>query len=245
LGHLGGTFSVVEILTSLYYLDFIRDTRDECPVGLRDRLILSKGHACLALYPILLDLGLIDQDLYDSYGSDGGLGGQLDISLPGVGWNTGSLGHAVGVGAGIAMGAKIFNFDTRVFAVLGDAELAEGSFWEAVAFASDFSLKNLTVIVDRNRLSVTSELGDDAIFREIRTKLKAFGWHYIDLDGHDFSAIELGLQQALDSSLPTLIMANTIKGKGVGFMQNSADWHHGAPSQDDFESAMSWLDAAQ
>lgn len=237
-GHLGGTFSVADILVSLYFSPFIQLEGISADTQLRDRLLLSKGHACLALYSILRMKGLLGQEQYDSYGLDGGLGAQLDISTPFVDWNTGSLGHAVGIGAGMALGFRNMKLGQRVFVVLGDAELAEGSVWEAVLFASEQKLSNLIVIVDRNRLSVTSALEDDSIFSEFPAKMSAFGWNYIEIDGHDFSAIEAGLADALVSQAPALILANTIKGKGVPFMEGVIDWHHGAPSDEQFELAL-------
>ena len=242
-GHLGGTFSVADILVSIYFSPFLRLEGVSEEIEIRDKLLLSKGHACLALYSILRMKGLLSQEQFDSYGLDGGLGAQLDISTPFVDWNTGSLGHAVGIGAGIALGFRNQNLDKRVVAILGDAELAEGSVWEAILFASEQKLSNLVVIVDRNRLSVTSELNDDALYSEFPSKMRAFGWNFSEIDGHNFASIEAGLRGALESQAPTLLLANTIKGKGVPFMEGVLDWHHGAPSQEQFERALEALGA--
>ncbi|NQV73991.1 transketolase [bacterium] len=238
LGHLGGTFSAVELLVALYKIPYIRNLGHDGDSINRDRFILSKGHACLALYPILLDLGLIDSEKLDSYGRNGGLGGQLDISIPGVDWNTGSLGHAVGIGCGMALGVSSPPRDIRIITLLGDAELSEGSVWEAIAFAGDFALSGLTVIVDRNRLAVTSEIGDDSIYKELGIKLDSFGWSAMEIDGHSFPEIDQALSTAVESNRPTLIVANTVKGRGVSFMERNLRWHHGAPSAEEYKAAL-------
>lgn len=234
LGHLGGTFSVVEILVTLYLSGFLRPRAASGLMGPRDSLILSKGHACLALYSILNRLDVLPDRALDSFGSNGGLGAQLDTSVPGVHWNSGSLGHAIGVGAGLALGERFSESESRVFAVVGDAEFSEGSIWEAMQFASDYELSRFVTVVDRNRLSVTSALDDDGIFARFQDKVEAFGWLYLECDGHDFSALEHGLEVALSAEKPALLIANTIKGKGVSFMEGNLRWHHGVPSEEDY-----------
>lgn len=235
MGHLGGTYSCVELLVALYYGGFMRVDAKRPDWAERDRLILSKGHACLALFPILVDLGFMPRSRLDTYGQDGGLGGQVDVGIPGVDWNTGSLGHALGVGAGMALAARLDKKDFRAYVILGDAEVAEGSVWEAVAFASDLSLSNLVCIIDRNRLSVTEVMEDDSIFRSFRAKLESFGWACREIDGHSFPAIAAALGEARVA--PTMILANTIKGKGVSFMEGVVRWHHGVPTAKELEIA--------
>ena len=234
-GHLGGTFSCVELLVYLYYnmLEIKDDPRDP----LRDRFILSKGHACLALFPILVDLGFMKQEQFDTYGEDGGLGGQIDISMPGVDWNTGSLGHSVGVCAGMALAAKLDKQDFCAYTVIGDAECVEGSVWEAITFAGDHQLDNLVCIVDRNRLSVTDVLGDDTFFRGYPKALQQLGWRCFEMNGHSFEDMDRVFYEVNLSSRPSMIIANTIKGKGVSFMENDAKWHHGCPTKEQMEIA--------
>lgn len=236
-GHLGGTFSCVDLLSALYYGGILRVDAARPRWPDRDRLILSKGHACLALYSILADLGFMTRERMETYGLNGGLGGQLDLSVPGVDWNTGSLGHALGVCAGISLAAKLDGKDFYAYTILGDAELAEGSVWEAIAFAADRQLGNLVGIIDRNRLSVTDVLEDDAIYRNLERTLDGFGWTYVEIDGHSFPAIFTAFETAKASPRPTMIVANTIKGKGVSFMENEVKWHHGVPTRDEIAVA--------
>lgn len=241
LGHLGGTFSVVEILVTLYLSGFIRRQSPSQGKGPRDSLLLSKGHACLALYSILNSLQVLPDEALSSFGLDGGLGAQLDTRVPGVHWNTGSLGHAIGVGAGIALGEKLSGTEGRIFALLGDAEFSEGSIWEAMNFASEHGLSRLVTIVDRNRLSVTSSLDENGMFANFQDKVEAFDWVYLECDGHDFSELQHSLEVAVAGDRPALLVANTLKGKGVSFMEQNIKWHHGVPSEEEYFLAASEL----
>lgn len=236
-GHLGGTYSCVDLLVALYYGGILRIDPQKPDWPERDRFILSKGHACLALYSILVDLGFLTTTQLDSYGEDGGLGAQLDVSIAGVDWNTGSLGHALGVTAGMALAARMDGRDNIAVTIMGDAEIAEGSVWEAIAFASDFGLSNLVAIIDRNRLSVTEVLEDDAIFRNFREKIGSFGWAFVEIDGHSYPSIMGALSAIRGGDRPTMILANTIKGKGVSFMENVLKWHHAVPTWAEVEIA--------
>ena len=236
-GHLGGTYSSVDILVALYFGRVLRIDPHRADWSGRDRFILSKGHACLALYAILVDLGFLSQERLDTYGKDGGLGGQIDVSIPGVDWNTGSLGHALGVTAGMTLAARMDGQDYTAYSLLGDAEIAEGSVWEAVAFAGDQRLSNLTAIIDRNRLSVTDALEDDSIFGNFKEKIEGFGWNYERIDGHDIRIVLDTLRRSRSSDRPTMILADTIKGKGVSFMENTLKWHHTVPSSTELDLA--------
>ena len=199
---------------------------------------MGKGHACLSLYPILLDLGFITKERYLEYGKNGSsLGGQLDISIPGVEYNTGSLGHALGICAGIAKAAKMDKRDNRAVAMLGDAECDEGAIWEAVFFAAEHKLNNLICIIDRNRLSVTQEIESEVLFGSFDTKMNLFDWNCHVIDGHNYKEIFEALELAAAATRPTMILANTIKGKGVSFMENGVKWHHSIPSQKEVELA--------
>jgi len=236
MGHLGGTFSCIELLISLYYggiFNFHLGTRDKN----RDRFILSKGHACLALYSILFDQGVIsDNDLF-SYCSDGGLGAQLDTSVPGIDWNTGSLGHSIGICCGFALAARMDGSQRRSCTLIGDAECSEGSIWESLVYAGENHL-NIIVIVDRNRLSVTEVLDNDSFFR--KELFHNFGWDFYDINGHEFDQILPTLKMCATNK-PSIIIANTIKGKGISFMENKIEWHHGNITEEQYKLAMSEL----
>ena len=236
-GHLGGTYSCLDLLVALYYGDVLNINLNNFEGNERDRFILSKGHACLALYVILEDLGIITKDALNSYGDNGGLGAQLDISVPGVDWNTGSLGHALGVVSGIAMASKMNNKSFHAYTILGDAEMSEGSVWEAIAFAGDHCISNVIGIIDRNRLSVTEVLEDDGIFRNYAAIVESLGWVALEINGHDYEEILEALNKAKNNKKPTMILANTVKGKGVSFMENSLKWHHSIPSSKELEIA--------
>jgi len=237
-GHLGGSFSCVELLVSLYYGKFIRISSNKPKDPNRDFFIMGKGHACLSLYPILLDLGFISKDRYLEYGKNGSsLGGQLDVTIPGVEYNTGSLGHALGVCAGIAKAAQIDNRKNRAISLLGDAECDEGSIWEAIMFAAEHKLNNLLCIIDRNRLSVTQKIDSEILFGDFEEKMNLFEWDCYTIDGHNYTEIFEALDKFSSSDRPTMILANTIKGKGVSFMENDVKWHHTMPSMNEVEIA--------
>lgn len=239
-GHIGGTFSCTDILVALYYGKILRVDPNNPKWDERDRLILGKGHACLALYNILVDLGFFDISRLQEYGRDGSsLGGQLNIDTPGVEYNTGSLGHALGVGAGMALAAKLNNKDYRVFAIVGDGECAEGSIWESIMFASQHRLNNLIGIIDRNRLSVTDVVEEDDWSGKLDGKLKACGWKCLAINGHSFAEIFSALSSLNDR--PLMIIANTVKGKGVSFMEDGLKWHHSIPTREEFKLAMKEL----
>ena len=242
-GHIGGTFSCADILVALYYGGILRFDPNNPKWDGRDRLILGKGHACLALYNILVDLGFFDISRLREYGRDGSyLGGQLNIDTPGVEYNTGSLGHALGVGAGMAMAAKLDGKGYRVFAIVGDGECGEGSIWESVMFASKRRLNNLIGIVDRNRLSVTDMVEEDDGSGRLDDKFKACGWQCEVIDGHSFEAILSALGSPERLQQPLMIIADTVKGKGVSFMEDGMKWHHSVPNREEFERAKKELE---
>lgn len=237
-GHIGGTFSCTDILVSLYYGKILRTDPNNPKWNERDRLILGKGHACLALYNILVDLGFFDISLLQEYGKNGSrLGGQLNIDTPGVEYNTGSLGNAFGIGAGMALAAKLDNKKYRVFAIVGDGECGEGSIWESVMFAGQHRLNNLIGIVDRNRLSVTDVIEEDDGFGRLDDKFRACGSKCVIIDGHSFKEI-LDTFSILDKlEQPLMVIANTVKGKGVSFMEDGVKWHHSVPTREEFKLA--------
>ena len=236
-GSLGGTLSCLDILIALYFKPILNVSSDEANDTNRDRFILSKGHACVALYLILKKLNYIDDETLRSYGDNGGLGAQLDYYIPGVDWNTGSLGHALGVIAGMALSARMNSQAYHSYTILGDAEMSEGSIWEALTFIGDNKLSNLTCIIDRNRLSVTEELEDVGLFRDFNRIMSSLGWEPIEIDGHNYDEIITSLQKSRISKKPTIILANTIKGKGISFMENNIKWHGAIPSKEEVEIA--------
>jgi transketolase len=241
IGHLGGTFSCIDLLVGLYYGGTFRFDPENSQFVERDRLILSKGHACLALYSIFLEKGFISRETYMTFGRDGGLGAQLDVSTPGVDWNTGSLGHSIGITAGISLALRLNGKSNYAFSIIGDAELSEGSAWEAIAFAGDQNLSNLVVIIDRNKLSVTEVLEDDAIYSNLGLKVESFGWNFVEIDGHSQLEIVNFLNSIRNSTKPTMLLANTIKGKGVSFMENQIKWHHAMPTPEEIVLARNEL----
>ncbi|MDC3155293.1 thiamine pyrophosphate-dependent enzyme [Pelagibacteraceae bacterium] len=235
-GHLGGTFSCVELLVCLYYSKIFKFDSKNLKNKKND-----KGHACSALYWILYDKGFISKKTFDSYALDQGLGAQLDININGVDWNTGSLGHSIGVATGVALGNKLSQNKKKSITLIGDAECAEGSIWESLIFAGERKVSDLIVIVDRNRLSVTEELSDDSFFSILPKTLNSLGWKYIDINGHNIDEIITALKTANNSKKPSFILANTIKGKGVSFMENKKDWHHSLPSNIEIHLALNEL----
>lgn len=242
-GHLGGVYSCAELLVALYYGGILRVDPARPSWQERDRFFMGKGHACLGLYPILLDLGFMDQARFDSYGRDGGLGGQLDRTIPGVEYNTGSLGHVLGIAAGVALAAQLDGRSSRTFALLGDAECYEGAIWEALIFAGQRRLDRLVGIIDRNRLSVTDVLDDDSFFKGLPEAVRGFGWDCYEIDGHTFPDLLRTFETVRAAKQPSLIIANTIKGKGVSFMEQSIQWHHGVPDARELELARRELGA--
>ena len=237
-GHIGSTFSCCELLVALYFGKVLNFNLKRIKDKNRDRFILSKGHACLALYAIFRDLRIISQKKFLSYGKDGGLGGQLDVNIPGVDFNTGSLGHSIGVGEGMTLAGKLDNLNYTVYTLIGDSELYEGSCWEAIIFAGDQKINNLVVIIDRNRFMVTDKLEDNAIYKELDVKIKKMGWDYFEIDnGHDFKQIIPTLKKATSSKKPAMVIANTIKGKGISFMENGLGWYTQVPSKEEYEKA--------
>lgn len=237
-GHLGGTFSCTDLLVAMYYGSGMKFDPANPRWRDRDRLLVGKGHACLALYAIFLDLDMISRERYDEYGKDGGsLGAQLDTSIPGIEYNTGSLGHVLGVAAGMALASKLDSRDFRAYALMGDAELYEGSIWEAMIFAGEQGLDKLVGIIDRNRLSVTDVLDDEGLFKDLRAKVRAFDWDYYEIDGHSFPEILGVFKEVRNARKPVMITANTVKGKGVSFMEHGIKWHHEVPNETELELA--------
>ncbi|MTV49687.1 transketolase [Heliobacillus mobilis] len=232
-GHIGGAFSAIDVLVALYYGGFLRFNPSEPAWEDRDRFILSKGHSTLALYVILADLGFTSWDAFKTYGQNGSfLGAHPDHAIPGIEVDSGSLGNGLGMGAGMALAAKMDQKPVRTVVLLGDGECYEGAIWEAVMFAGHHGLNNLIAIVDRNGQCVTDYTEDCNRLEPFTAKWEACGWEVLSIDGHSFAEIGQALDHGRNRSTqrPLLINAKTIKGKGVSFMEGALEWHHSVPN---------------
>lgn len=241
LGHPGGDFSAIDIMATLYFGVLNHDVaQPNWPA--RDRFIMSKGHATGALYTVLCAAGYYPEDWLDSYMQPRSmLNGHPNRNyLPGVETNTGPLGHGLPVGTGIAIAGQITGAAFRTFVLTGDGELQEGSNWEAAMTAGHRGLHNLTWIVDRNRLQQGAGTEETNGLDPLDKKFEAFGWDVVMVDGHDYAAL-LAVLGAAPGDRPRAVIANTVKGKGVSFMENKANWHHGVPNAEQFATAMKEL----
>lgn len=247
-GHPGGSLSAVEILAVLFSKSMMHncDWDKNCNFNFRDRFILSKGHASATLYSAMARCGYFDADELLTFRKLGSrLQGHPSCShLPGVEVSTGSLGQGLSMACGVAMGLKLDKNPATVFAYVGDGELQEGSIWESAMSAAHFKLDNLIVFVDRNKLQIDGCTEKIKSLGQVETKFKAFGWNTIEIDGHDPVQIYDAVEKAKTSrgtGIPSVIIANTIKGKGISFMENNANWHGKAPNDSELEKALSEL----
>lgn len=225
-GHVGASFSLVEILRVLYD-DILRyDPKDPKWPG-RDRCILSKGHGCLALYAILADKGFFPKEAIKKFcRSDGMLGGHPEHKVPGIEVSTGSLGHGLSIGIGFALNARYEAADHRVFVVLGDGECNEGSVWEAALCAAKHGLDNLCVVVDYNKHQSYGSTFEVLDLEPFADKWTAFGFHVTEVDGHDVAALRKVFGALPRSGKPNLVLCHTVKGKGINFAEHNMAWHH-------------------
>jgi len=239
-GHIGGALSCADILVALYYGGILRYEPLRPEWDDRDRFILSKGHSCLALYVILSDLGFFSLSELASLCQHGSmLGGHPDRGIPGVEADTGSLGHGLGIGAGLALGATLDRKDFMTVVLLGDGECYEGSVWEAALFAGHHRLRNLVAIVDRNRQCAMDFTEDCNRLEPFTDKWQAFGWDAAVINGHSFEQMRSAFEgfRTRVSEKPLVVLANTIKGKGISFMEGNVKWHHGIPAGEELETA--------
>ena len=239
-GHPGGSLSAVEILTALYFDEMNIDINN-CKMEDRDRFVLSKGHAAPVLYATLAHKGYFDREELNGLRKiNRMLQGHPDMKgTPGVEMSTGSLGQGFSVACGMAMASKLDNAPWRVYALLGDGEVQEGIVWEAAMSAAHYKLDNMVAFLDYNGLQIDGKTEDVMNIGSIVDKFKAFGWNVIEIDGHDFDQIFAALDMAKETvGKPTMVVAKTIKGKGVSFMENEAGWHGAAPSDSDLERAL-------
>ena len=245
-GHPGGSLSAVEILTELYFDQMNIDPTNP-KMEDRDRFVLSKGHAAPALYATLSERGYFVKEELNHLRQIGSmLQGHPDMKkIPGVEMSTGSLGQGFSVACGMAMAAKLDNAPWNVYALLGDGEVQEGIIWEAAMSAAHYKLDNMIAFLDYNGLQIDGDVESVMNINPIEDKFKTFGWNVITIDGHDFDQIFAELDMAKDTvDKPTMIIAKTIKGKGVSFMENQASWHGSAPSEEQLQQALSELGGA-
>lgn len=245
-GHLGGSFSAMDILTVLYF-DVMNIDPDRPDDPDRDRFVLSKGHCTPALYPILAQRGYFpEEDLKLFRSVEGHLSGHAEMRhVKGVDMSTGSLGQGISAAVGMALAGKIDQKDYRVYSILGDGEVEEGQVWEAFMSAAKYKLDNLCAVIDVNGLQIDGKTADVMPTEPLDEKLAAFGWHVIAVDGHDLIALSEAFAKAKETAgAPSVILAKTVKGKGVSFMENDPGWHGKAPNQEQYDKARAELVAA-
>jgi transketolase len=244
-GHTGGSLSCLDILNVLYNRS-LNVSPENFSNPNRDRYVQSKGHSVEALYAVLADRGFFPEAKlkticrYQSH-----FVGHPTRHIPGIEMNTGALGHGLPISIGMALAGKMDSAPYRVFTLLGDGELAEGSNWEAAMAAAHHGLDNLTAIIDHNTLQITGRTRDVCGNEPLDEKWRAFGWAVRTVNGHDFAELTAALSQAAEAGKPTCVIANTVKGRGVSFMEDVAKWHHGVPSEAELKQALAELDAAE
>ena len=240
-GHIGGDMSVMEVLVELYFhqMNISPENMDDPD---RDLFVLSKGHSVEAYYSVLAEKGFLPkEELHREFSKFGSKYiGHPNNKLPGIEMNSGSLGHGLPVCVGMAKAGKMDNRDYRVYTVMGDGELAEGSVWEGAMAASHYKLDNLCAVVDRNRLQISGNTEDVMHHDDLHERFKSFGWHVIDVaDGNDIDQLEAAFNEAKTvKGKPTVLIANTTKGKGSKVMEDKANWHHKVPTEEEYAQIM-------
>ena len=237
--HLGSCLSCIDLLVYLYWAVLRIDPRNPKD-GARDRFILSKGHAAPALFQVLAERGFFAVEDLEQYGSEGSIFGEHPPApkyLPGIEAATGSLGHGLPIGVGMALAARIRAADYRTFVVLSDGECNEGSVWEAALMAAAQKLQSLTIFVDYNKWQATGRSNEVLGIAPLSEKWKSFGWFVKEIDGHDFLAIEEAINERDASGRPKVIVAHTVKGRGISFMEDDNNWHYRIPSADEVRKA--------
>lgn len=248
-GHLASAFSAVEIMTALYFGGILNYDKSNPNWELRDKVIVSKGHASLVLYSVLKRIGYISDEELKTFCQPGSkLGGEPKYGdIPGVEATTGSLGHGLSFAVGIALSNKIDKMSSRTYVILGDGECQEGSVWEAVLSAGHYKLDNITVILDRNALQAMGETEEILRLDSFEEKWRSFGWETVTVDGHDIDTLIRTLKEDKESTIqkPRLIIANTTKGKGVSFMENVPIWHYRMPNEQEMDIVKRELDISE
>jgi len=240
VGHIGGSLSITDILVALYFKVLkIKPDQPEWPD--RDRLVLSKGHGATAMYSTLAERGFFPKEELKTFGL---INSNLQVhpdrnKVPGIEASTGALGQGLSIGLGMALAAKLNKKDYYTFVILGDGETQEGQIWEAAMFASHYRVDNLTAILDYNNIQLMGSVSEIIEIAPVAEKWLSFGWEVLEINGHDFNQIIESLYKAKEiKGKPTIIVANTTKGKGVSFMQNTCKWHGGVPSDEEYVKAM-------
>ncbi|MYM70401.1 transketolase [Pseudoduganella sp. FT55W] len=240
--HLGGAFSAADMLAVLYH-DVMASRPSEPRWAERDRLYYSKGHACTALYAVLAERGYFPREDLDTFTDNGSLlTSHVNHKVAGVELSTGSLGHALSVACGVALAGKRKASSWHSYVIVSDGELDEGSNWEAILFAPHHGLDNLTLVVDYNKIQSFGSTAEVLNLDPLADKFKAFGWDTVEVDGHDHAALAAALsKQGRTANKPRAVIAHTIKGKGVDFMEGQLAWHYKSPNKDQYEQAMAQL----
>lgn len=244
-GHPGGSLSIADILSYLYNAEMRIDPKNPKWED-RDRFVLSKGHATPGIYSALALKGYFPTDEIKGFRSIGSmLQGHPDMKgIPGIDMSSGSLGQGISAANGMALSAKIYNKDYRVYVIMGDGELEEGQVWEAAMFAAHYKLDNLTAFIDLNGLQIDGDISKVMSPYPVDEKFKAFGWNVLVIDGHNLGEIEAAVNKAKETKgRPTVIICNTVKGKGVSFMENEAAWHGNAPNDEQYKQGVEELTA--
>ena len=244
-GHPGGSLSIADILAVLYFEKMNIDPENP-KMADRDRFVLSKGHCAPALYGILAERGFFPAEKCAELRKiDSIMQGHPDMkNIPGIDMSTGSLGQGISAACGMALSAKLDKKDFKVYTILGDGEIEEGQVWEAAMFAAHYKLDNLVAFVDNNGLQIDGDIAEVMSSYPIDKKFEAFGWNVITIDAHDYDQIREAIDKANETAdKPTVIIAKSIKGKGVSYMENQASWHGNAPNAEQYEQAIKELDA--
>lgn len=239
--HMSGNFSMADIVAVLYYDRFQKkgvSYHDEN----RDRIVLSKGHCCAAVYAVLAEIGFFSKEELKTFGRNGSrLACHISYKVPGVEWSTGSLGHGISVACGMALNGKLKHMPYQVYALCGDGECDEGSVWEAAMFAAHHKLDNFTVIIDANKMQAMGNTEDILRLEPLTDKWRAFGWDTLDVDGHNHQEIREALN-IQPNGKPRIVIAHTTKGKGVSFMENNLWWHYQVPFGEYYQRAINEIE---
>ncbi|WP_406017132.1 transketolase [Succinivibrio sp.] len=245
-GHIGGDMSVMDVLVTLYFKE-MNITKENFNTKDHDHFIMSKGHSVEALYAVLAEKGFFSRETvlkeFSQFGSK--FIGHPNNKLPGIEMNSGALGHGLPVAVGMAIAERMNKSSNRVYVVMGDGELAEGSVWEGAMAGANYRLDNLCAVLDRNRLQISGSTEDVMALDDLHRKWESFGWHVIDVsDGNDIEKLAAAFEEArMVKGKPTVLIANTVKGKGSPVMENKASWHHHVPNEEEYRQIMSDLKA--
>lgn len=241
-GHIGGSLSSVDILVALHFSILNIDPKTP-EMKCRDRFIMSKGHSVESYYATLESRGFITAEMLDTYGKFNSLfAGHPTRKVPGIELNSGALGHGLSVGVGLALAAKRSGESYITYVLMGDGEHGEGSIMEAAAAAGHYKLNNLVGIIDRNQLQISGRTEEVCAIDDLQGKYRACGWDVVECNGHDMNELFQVFQNAKKSDKPTFVIAHTVKGKGISYMENRAGWHHKLPSKEQLEQAFAELD---